>query len=100
VIERALERHGITLTADDVLRMNQVIWNGDAVEFGRMKRKGRRFFVPAVDGVTLPVVYHTGFHSIITVLDSNSAEVLRALAKRSEYDLTRKDSQSNLGKAT
>ena len=68
VIQRARERAGIALTAEDVLCINQKIWRGEAIEFGKQKRKGKTFLVTIDGGCTLSVVFHTGWHWTVTVL--------------------------------
>lgn len=79
-IVRVKERYALDLSGGDVLTINQTIWRGDGIEFSRQKRKGKRFFV-SVNGTQLPVIYHVGYHSVVTVLPADAAEVERARAK-------------------
>lgn len=86
VIERAAERWGLVLTADDVRLLIQKIRSGECTEFEREgRRKGRivrKVFVVIAE-TEIPVVFHQGRGHILTILPPEAAEVGRAIAKRS-----------------
>lgn len=91
VVERAKERFGLVLTEDDILRMNRKLWIGDAIEFSKPKRNGRKYFVEVLAGEYLPVVYHRGLRSVVTVLGRDAPEVQWGLAKHYGINLISKD---------
>lgn len=78
-IHRAKERHGIDLSSTDILEINQAIWAGNAKDFSEPERKVRYLYV-AHKGIALPVTYHTGIRSVVTVLGDNFRQVRRALS--------------------
>jgi len=67
-IQRISERYGIEIDAEHVLRINQRIWAGEALEFRPASRKGRYLYAALDDGTKLPFVFHDGYHSVVTVL--------------------------------
>jgi hypothetical protein len=51
----------------DMMAVNEQIWRGEARWIRDTDRKGVHYAVN-VAGREMPIVYHTGYHSVVTVL--------------------------------